>query len=207
MKTLYNSVKKEANALNNNASVLPAKNKARLSSYFAKINYYTTNTRRYMDGIYAGEKLLSGSKLLDLAFTEGKLDTITINQQKALAKSIDNTEQIVKKMNRKRVRSLATSKYLIPVKYSVENTQLEIDRYTLSLSIEDLIKNGKTEEASSSLKKLEDLEQKSMSLKQKDPAKYKKYPKIEEVLAQMKQSITENLNQAQKPETEQSELN
>jgi g-D-glutamyl-meso-diaminopimelate peptidase len=207
MKTLYNSVKKEANALNNIASVLPAKNKARLSSYFAKINYYTTNTRRYMDGIYAGEKLLSGSKQLDLAFTEGKLDTITINQQKALVKSIDNTEQIVKKMNRKRVRSLATSKYLIPVKYSVANTQLEIDRYTLSLSIEDLIKNGKTEEASSSLKKLEELEQKSMSLKQKDPAKYKKYPKIEEVLAQMKQSIAENLNKAQKPETEQSELN
>ncbi|RSD21128.1 M14 family zinc carboxypeptidase [Mesobacillus subterraneus] len=200
--SLYNSVTKEAKTLRKQIAVLPAKNQKKLSGYFDKVNYYTKNSKLFMDGIQSGENLLAANKQLDYALTIGKIDSSLINKHKSLANSKSKTEKVIKNMNRQRVRSLATSKYILPVRYSLENTQLDIDRYTLSLSIEELIQNGNIDEAATSLKQLEEMELKSLILKEKDPNKFKMYPKVEEQLQQMKQSILEKLNNAQETEVE-----
>ncbi|CAM3955312.1 M14 family zinc carboxypeptidase [Mesobacillus thioparans] len=202
-KALYNSITAESNNLAREVSLLPAKNRKKLSGYFSKINYYTNKSTLFMDSVSTGENLITAANKLDLSFTQGKLDDVTLNEQKVLKQSYANSENKINKMYGKLVRKLSKSKYVLPAKFTADNTQLEIDRYTLSLSINDLIKNGKIEDATTSLVKLNELEKKSKTLKQNSPSKYKTYPKIEEKLIQMKQFIEEELKNAQEPLTEQ----
>lgn len=192
---LYNSVNKEVLSLEQQSAKLTPKHKARLASYFKGIYTSRNEAKMYIDGVNAGEKLLRANKRYETLFAEGKFDNITFASHSSLSAANIKTQILINKMYGPHVRSLAAKKYLIPSKNLIENTKLEMERYTLLKTIESRLESGETTPIQMELETLARLEYRSTSLKQTNPAVYKTYPAAEQNLLSLKTSIMEALKE------------
>ncbi|WP_257391748.1 M14 family zinc carboxypeptidase [Mesobacillus jeotgali] len=192
-KALYDSIYNETIALNRQAYKLPAKHKARLAGYFKNINTYQSEARSFIYGVSAGEKNLKAMQEFERVFAEGKFDNMTFAKHTALSQMNTASEKTINKMFGYNVKLLAKSKYITPAKNIAENTRMELDRYTSLKAIQLQMDKGEIAAAQENLKKLEILETNSKTLKQKDPAKYKTYPLVEQKLTELKIPLMEKL--------------
>ncbi|MBS4204848.1 M14 family zinc carboxypeptidase [Lederbergia citrea] len=206
---LYDSVVKETKQLEKKADKLPKKHRKTLDSHFKAINDHKNYAKAYIDGIKAGDTLVTSTKSLEKLLVDGKMDANTITKHKQLTKSITATEKKLNNMYGKNPKSLAKKKYTLPATILTQNTKHEIDRYNLTLQIEKDINNKKIDAAKANLAKLTKLEAASKAAKaegnKKHPGKYKTYSRIETLLKNMRTKVETGLDQLVKEKEEQEE--
>lgn len=193
LRTLYDSVFKEARALNSQAYKMPVKYKSRLSGYFKNIKTYQNEARLFIYGVASGDKLVRTAQEFDKLFAEGKFDDVTFAKHSALSNEVITAEKTISKVVAVNARSLAMKKYITSTKSILENTKMELDRYSLLKTIQSQIENGEIVAAKVNLTKLEILEANSKNLKQSDPSRFKTYPLVEEMLNDFKLQLEEKL--------------
>lgn len=198
-KSLLDSVNKETSSLELQAAKLPTKHRARLDAYFKNISTYKNESMNFINGIIAGDQLIKATSEFETLFTQGKFDNMTFAKQTALIQTTAATEKSISKLYGTHVRTLAEKKYTTPAKKMAENTGIDLNRYTLTKTIEMQVNSGQNAAAFENLKKLEVLEEKSRQLK-KDSLNYKVYPLVEERLAVMKKMIMDKLMVEEVPE-------
>jgi g-D-glutamyl-meso-diaminopimelate peptidase len=192
-RTLYDSVYKEALALNRQAYKLPAKYKTKLSGYYKNISTYQNEARLFIYGVAAGDKLVRTTQEFDKLFADGNFNDVTFAKHSALSNEVITAEKTINKIVAVNARSLAMKKYITSTKSTLENTKLELDRYSLLKTIQLQVENGEIVAAKNNLTKLELLEANSKNLKQTDPSRFKTYPLVEEMLTNFKLQLEEKL--------------
>lgn len=200
--TLYNQVKKEITKQEQNIAQLPIKYQKS-----AKLALQTTKTYRdcytyYQAAITAGESLASTNQKLISILSNGTIDTSTISHYDKVKKAIVTVQTKIKTISSKKVRTLATKKYITSIEKDMPAIDNIISRYKVLVEIE---KKVTQKEFNAALKDWIELEKLNQQVVTNHP-----FNKIEQFLqtwqATLKQALpiitpaNEGINQFETPE-------
>jgi g-D-glutamyl-meso-diaminopimelate peptidase len=194
---LYNYVKKENEKLAIQTGKLPSRFRKKLATYQQVIKQQLVNSENFMNGVKAGNNLITFQKTFTQPFIDGNLNANSSALQQQLINMTSATALVITKMSNSDVRNLAYKKYILPAKITKENTMYEISRYNLITQMENQLSLKKTDQIAAELAKLDQLEKNMTVLKQKGnklhPGKYYLFPKTEQFLLKKKQDIKTQL--------------
>ncbi|MBS4200623.1 peptidase M14 [Bacillus sp. FJAT-49732] len=198
----YTSIVKESKKLESKAAKIPKKHRKKIDTHIKSINSYKNYAKSYIDAVNSGNALIDSTNNLEKLFITGNLDSTSVSKHKQLTKMIGTTEKKLSKMYGVSTRTLAKKKYIEPASILTNNVQYELDRYNLTLQIENNIKQKKIDAAKANLEKLAKLETDSKKAKtngnKKYPGKYKTYKKTEDLLKNMRSKVETDLQQLEK---------
>ncbi|MGE7763728.1 M14 family zinc carboxypeptidase [Peribacillus sp. NPDC096540] len=192
-KALYDQTVKEIKKQEKAIAQLPAKYRTKPNAALKTTKTYRDNSLAYMNGIKAGDDLVSANKKLTGYLNAGTLNDTTLTLYNNLIYQITIVESKIKKMYSKDVQKLATTKYITPAKTSKKNIGYDLARYELLLEMENDLNNGFYDEVKANISSYEKL------------ISTYSYKNTEIRLANMLQAIKDELLQLEPEEPEQPE--
>ncbi len=140
--TLYNTTVKEIKVKEKEIAKLPATYQ---KSANAALNITRTYRDRYADyqaAVKAGDNLTALYKKFIQSVQTGEISPTTVNSYEQLEKEILPTETKIKNIATNRVRTLATKKYINPIKDDITTIENILSRYTLLVQIDQKLTNN-----------------------------------------------------------------
>ena len=190
--TLYNKIVKEINAKEKEIKKLPVKYQNSANTALKITKTYRDRYEDYQDAVKAGDNLSALYEKFIQSVNTGEISPSTVKSYEQLEKEILTTETKIKNIATNRVRTLATKKYIDPIKNDVPAIDNILSRYTLLVQIDQKLTNK--EQPIDDWAELEKLEQQAPTNETFKPA------------VQFLQKWQETLKQAQTAEGEPTEV-
>lgn len=176
---------------------LPENYRSKPKTALGKTKTYRTNTLAYMNGISAGDSLSEKAQVVINDFENGTINSNTVNSYQKLKVNMTSTKTKLSKMKYSHVRTLAKTKYIVPVQDFTASADYEMKRYQLLLEIDKEAANKRYREAREKMSKLQELNTASTAFKQNAPKRYKTFAATEEFLLSMQNRIEQLLTEAE----------
>lgn len=138
---LYNETVKEIKRQEKNIAKLPADQQQSANAWLKTSKTYRDRYEDYQAAIKAGDTLADSHKAFVTSVQAGELSASTVKDYAQLEKEIDAVEVKIKNMATNKVRTLATEKYLQPVKNDIAAIDNILARYQLLVMIDQKITN------------------------------------------------------------------
>lgn len=140
---------------------LPAKYQKSANAVLNITKTYRDRYANYQAAIKAGDNLTAAYEALFQAIKTGELNPATVKAYDQLEKEILTTEIKIKNIATDRVSTLATKKYLIPVRSDMQAMDNILSRYTILAQIDQKLTNN--EQPVEEWAELEKLEQQALT--------------------------------------------
>ena len=159
---LYNMTVKEIKEQEKKIAKLPATHQKSANAALQITKTYRDRYEDYQAAIKASDNLSALHETFSQSVKKGELSPLTVTEYEQLEKEILATETKIKNMATSRVRTLATEKYVNPIKNDVPAIDNILSRYTLLVQIDQKLTNQ--EQATEDWAELEKLEQQAPTL-------------------------------------------
>lgn len=188
-------IKKQEKAI----AKLPANYRSKPNTALSKTKTYHNNTLAYMNGISAGDSLITKNQALINALENGNIHSATVDSYQKLVSRMNSTKTTLSKMVYSHVRALANTKYIVPVQDFTASAGFEFKRYQLLLVMDEQINSNEYLEARENMNKLKKLNAESAAFKKKAPTRYKTFATTEAYLMALQTDIEQALTKAKTP--------
>lgn len=131
-----------------------------------------------MNGISAGGSLSEKAQVVINDFENGTINSNTVNSYQKLKANMTSTKTKLSKMKYSHVRTLAKTKYIVPVQDFTASADYEIKRYQLLLEIDKKAANKRYSEAREKMSQLQKLNTASLNKTLLKGIKRLRQPKI-----------------------------